>query len=331
MSDKALELELDPDYEDPTAWILDEIDPTGYDPDADPANRPPGPRGDVDRGASPPKRGQFPISPAALPPWVNEFQNGKIPHDRMVQVAPLGPGGLLVPEAVEPWRAFQAAAGQAGFTLTMTNAYRNYDQQVNLFQSCYTTVANGQKFKDWNGVRYWQKPKFPVIARPGTSNHGWGVGIDMALDFYDRRARSVGSEPAFMIWAVANARQFGWSWEVQTEPWHVRLVEYDGAAPRIQQPRPATEQPTGQPAGPAGVPAPELVWTQPAPVREDVRALQQILIAQGWASFTKADGRFGNDTEAAVKAMQAELGFTTPDGKYGPKTAARLAEYLASR
>lgn len=328
MTDHDLSAELDDEFEDPTAWMLDEIIPDGYEPADDPSTRPPDPPVDGERGTVP-TRGQFPVAPAAVPPWVKEFENGRLPLERLTQVAPLGPGGLLVPEAVEPWRAFQEAARRAGFTLTMTNAYRTYDQQVNLFRQRYDTTDNGGKTKIWNGVTYWQKPKTAMAATPGTSNHGWAMGIDMALNRYDMRATQVESVPAFMIWAVANARQYGWSWEVQSEPWHVRLVEYDKAATSAPAARPAQQRLTA----PTGVPAPELVRspTNPPPVNEEVRALQSILIAQGWATFTKADGRFGEATELAVKAMQAELGFTTPDGKYGPKTAARLAEHLASR
>jgi peptidoglycan hydrolase-like protein with peptidoglycan-binding domain len=71
--------------------------------------------------------------------------------------------------------------------------------------------------------------------------------------------------------------------------------------------------------------------TKPVPIIEGVKVLQTILIAQGWATFTEADGRFGEDTEKAVIEMQKALGFTKPDGKYGPKTAAKLGEYLSNR
>ncbi|HYN35266.1 MAG TPA: peptidoglycan-binding protein [Ilumatobacteraceae bacterium] len=101
----------------------------------------------------------------------------------------------------------------------------------------------------------------------------------------------------------------------------------------------------GPPADPGRPPDPGYVAPVPPPgspqlsvafsgaARADVKALQEILISQGWADFSKADGRFGNRTMGAVKAMQTALGFTGNgvDGKYGPRTAGKLRDWLATR
>jgi len=58
---------------------------------------------------------------------------------------------------------------------------------------------------------------------------------------------------------------------------------------------------------------------------EGVKELQQLLIDELGPNILprhKVDGMYGNETYAAVKALQKKLGFTGPavDGLYGPKT-----------
>ena len=75
---------------------------------------------------------------------------------------------------------------------------------------------------------------------------------------------------------------------------------------------------------------PELTKADEATVKPRVRTLQRILIAEGWAVFANADGRYGNRTFRSVKAMQGDLGFAGKqvDGRYGPNTAKRLSAHL---
>ncbi|MDX2382181.1 MAG: peptidoglycan-binding domain-containing protein [Acidimicrobiia bacterium] len=77
---------------------------------------------------------------------------------------------------------------------------------------------------------------------------------------------------------------------------------------------------------------PELTRANESVVDPSVKMLQRILLAQDWAVFTKADGRYGNMTWKSVKAMQVNLGFTGTkvDGRYGPNTAAKLTKHLAA-
>ena len=177
-----------------------------------------GGRSDRRRGA------RYPVVPAAIPSWAKNYGNGQIPLDKMIKVAPIG-AGYLLPQAATAWRNLQGAANAAGFTLTMTGAYRTLDQQVSLFGARYVTENTQRSTKTWNNVRYWLKPGAAMAAVPGTSNHGWGCAVDAALDGYGSAARAVG-EP-FLSWAVQHAGRYGWSWEVQSEAWHLRLVALD--------------------------------------------------------------------------------------------------------
>src|SRR6187397_1501353 len=116
----------------------DDLDTTGYDAGDDPASRPPlvlaAPP--VDTGAKGDEGIPYPVAKAAIPAWIKKYGNGTIPQDRLIKVAPIG-SGYLVPEAAAAWRNLQNAAAAAGFTLTMTGAYRSYDQQVALFNERY--------------------------------------------------------------------------------------------------------------------------------------------------------------------------------------------------
>ena len=60
----------------------------------------------------------------------------------------------------------------------------------------------------------------------------------------------------------------------------------------------------------------------------DVKALQEALIELGYTLEYGADGSFGNETRAAVKAFQKDQRLTQ-DGKYGDQTHAALMDVLA--
>jgi LAS superfamily LD-carboxypeptidase LdcB len=46
-------------------------------------------------------------------------------------------------------------------------------------------------------------------AVPGTSNHGWGLAVDIDV-----------TSPSTMAWVRANAYRFGFVEAVPREPWH---------------------------------------------------------------------------------------------------------------
>lgn len=124
------------------------------------------------------------------------------------------PNGMIPPEALCPlWgtrsqilRADAAAAfndmsrayaQEFGAPICVTDSYRNYDEQV--------AVAAA-------------KPD--LAARPGSSNHGWGVATDLCDDI-----QTFGS--LTHEWMVDNSMLYGWflpAWAQQNgskpEPWH---------------------------------------------------------------------------------------------------------------
>jgi peptidoglycan hydrolase-like protein with peptidoglycan-binding domain len=258
------------------------------------------------------------VKPPAIPAWVKQFGNGKIPLDKMVQVVPgtSSPWKYLIPEAAERWRAFQAAAAGAGFTLTNNGGYRSYEQQVSEFERRYQLTPTSFGTRAWQGKTYYLKSGDMFhLASPGTSNHGYGAAIDMGLDADAPNARPV--DQAFLDWAKNTAVSFGFSWE-NYEKHHIRLVA----------PAAATSMGGGVgmegKAAPAGVPQPTLAVGSTG---DQVVALQNLCLANAWGDVGRADGRFGPRTEGGVKAMQAAIG-AMPDGRYGPKSAAALGAFL---
>jgi hypothetical protein len=78
----------------------------------------------------------------------------------------------------------------------------------------------------WNGQRWYQRPNTAVAAVPGTSNHGWALAIDTG----EENDTDVATDPldnVTLAWLVANEGRFGFSHELQSEPWHIRYWSGD--------------------------------------------------------------------------------------------------------
>ena len=108
------------------------------------------------------------------------------------------PGQLLRADAALAFEALSRAwAAQYGVPLCVTDSYRSFGDQVQLYAT---------------------KPS--LAARPGTSNHGWGVALDLCggVQRFDSEQH---------LWMARNGPQFGWfhpQWARQggskPEPWH---------------------------------------------------------------------------------------------------------------
>ncbi len=130
------------------------------------------------------------------------YANGGIPASALCPLQ-YAPGHMLRADAAAAFNRMTGAYRSAtGSPICVTDSYRSYGAQVAVFRS---------------------KPGLAAI--PGTSNHGWGVAVDLcggAQDF---------GTPAYN-WLKSNAGSYGWghpSWAEpggsRPEPWH---WEYSG-------------------------------------------------------------------------------------------------------
>jgi cell wall-associated NlpC family hydrolase len=141
-------------------------------------------------------------SPGASGAW-GGYPNGLIPMSALCGVG-IGQHALRCDAAqgfVQMSRAFARASGRG---LCITDSYRTFNAQVDLYR---------------------RKPALAAV--PGTSNHGWGLAIDMCGG-----VQSFGS--AEYRWMAQNGPAFGWvnpHWARpgggREEPWH---WEYVGSA-----------------------------------------------------------------------------------------------------
>lgn len=122
--------------------------------------------------------------PAELLP----YGNGRIPRS-MLSLIGIGQHRLWAP-AAESFKAMRAAAAADGVSLSVTDSYRSYDQQVALADEKGLTQNGG-----W-------------AATPGTSEHGWGLAIDVDVDTRG------------LDWLKAHGAQYGWVMRMTREPWH---------------------------------------------------------------------------------------------------------------
>ncbi|MFK7918455.1 MAG: D-alanyl-D-alanine carboxypeptidase family protein [Ilumatobacter sp.] len=124
-----------------------------------------------------------------VPESLKAFGNGKIPTDALTQLD--GSRHRLYAPAAASWNNVVAAAAADGIELRITDSYRDYAEQVDLVERKGLYSEGG------------------LGAKPGTSNHGWGMAVD--ADVTEERTRN---------WLQINGPRFGWIESVPREPWH---------------------------------------------------------------------------------------------------------------
>jgi hypothetical protein len=143
----------------------------------------------------------------------------------------------LHPLAARAWDALAAACLKAtGKKLTVTSvadAYRSLQRQIDVFLQRYVKapynplICTLDNPRTWNGSKYYKRYNVAPVATPATSNHGWGLAVDVAIWSSTLNKRvGITSNSAVWAWLQANAVKYGFCWELQSEPWHIRY--YDG-------------------------------------------------------------------------------------------------------
>ncbi len=123
-----------------------------------------------------------------VPTDLAAYGNGRIPDSAL---APVGDTGsrMWAPAAAAMTKLI-AAAKADGVTVGITETYRPYDEQVQLAATKGLYSQGG------------------LAAKPGTSEHGWGIAADLQLN------------GAAQAWMQRNAPSYGFQADVPGESWH---------------------------------------------------------------------------------------------------------------
>lgn len=173
-------------------------------------------------------RKPLPVVPLVLPADLRGVTNGVLPRSLL---RPIKPSGQLHHFAAESWQRLQEAAAHEGLTLVHVGDYRPIQQQEALFLSRMRNYPNAKRQKQttrtWRGAIWYLHTGAPV-ATPGTSNHGLGLAIDAALRVGNTTInidnKPKGAFRSGLQFLRKTAPALGWSWELQSEPWHLRYV-----------------------------------------------------------------------------------------------------------
>ena len=197
---------------------------------------------------------------------------------------------------------------------------------MGLFRHRYTSTtptSRDRTGKTWNGVRYYRTSGAPC-AVPGTSNHGWGLAIDLAIDAdgdeqFEWPPKSLNSTA--LAWLRANAPRYGFSWEgtpgtSSFETWHLRYVTGDRVPQAVLDHEAASA--IDWPAIIAFVDGCKATTLRNGSNGPCVKLLQQRLTDLGFKPGP-LDGAFGPKTDAAVRLFQKSRSLKV-DGIVGPTT-----------
>ena len=185
---------------------------------------------------------RLPIAKLVMPKDLKGCQNGKLPATLLRRIAP---SGRMHHHAAISWAILRELAAKEGLDLVHVGDYRPYEQQLSLFKSRMKPFPNAKK--PTQVVRTFNKEKWYLhngapVATPGTSNHGWGLAIDAAVKTKGKKGGvvSITTKPKIakrsgLQFLLAEAPSLGWSWELQSEPWHIRYVAGDKTPARLKE------------------------------------------------------------------------------------------------
>ncbi|MBB2899433.1 hypothetical protein FHR75_000221 [Kineococcus radiotolerans] len=116
------------------------------------------------------------------------YGNGKVPAAALSSIGQ-GSHTMWAP-AAQAYQQLRAAAARDGITIKATDSYRSYEQQVDLARRKGLYSQGG------------------LAAKPGTSEHGWGLSLDLDLS------------PKALNWMRTHSKEYGFEENVPREPWH---------------------------------------------------------------------------------------------------------------
>lgn len=164
---------------------------------------------------------KYPVRPVKLPADLKGVTPGKLPDDLLRGIEGKGRLHHLAADAYE---AMDEAANADGVDLSPTSqadTYRSLETQEYAFYQRYTDTPNPKQAKTkpkiYKGKAWYKKsPKLADLAVPGQSQHNLGLAVDIANASGKR-----------LEWLLANEHKYGFSHELDSEPWHIRYVDGD--------------------------------------------------------------------------------------------------------
>jgi zinc D-Ala-D-Ala carboxypeptidase len=132
--------------------------------------------------------GTYTVNSKGIPTDLAAYGNGRIPASALAKVGDTN--HKLWAPAAESLTRMMADAKQDGVTIGITDSYRPYEEQVDLAKRKGLYSQGG------------------LAAKPGTSEHGWGMAADLDLN------------GKALTWMRANAGRYGFDENVPRESWH---------------------------------------------------------------------------------------------------------------
>lgn len=130
----------------------------------------------------------YSLNSKGIPTELVGYGNGKIPANALERVG--NTNHKLWAPAAESLNKMVNDAKAQGVTIGITDSYRSYAEQVD--------VARRKGLYSQGGL----------AAKPGTSEHGWGMATDLDLN---NKAQA---------WMRANGEKYGFVENTPREPWH---------------------------------------------------------------------------------------------------------------
>jgi LAS superfamily LD-carboxypeptidase LdcB len=132
--------------------------------------------------------GSHAVNGKGIPTELVAYGNGKIPANALEKVG--ATGHKLWKPAAESLENMIEAAKKDGVKIGITDSYRSFEEQVD--------VARRKGLYSQGGL----------AAKPGTSDHGWGMAVDLDLN---AKAQA---------WMRKHGEEYGFEEDTPREPWH---------------------------------------------------------------------------------------------------------------
>lgn len=146
-----------------------------------------------------------------------------IPKNLVIPNIPIAPNtknNMLRKDAAEALEKMYQAALKEDNHLVLNSGYRSYESQIEIYQEYFR--------------KYDEVTASGLVAKPGSSEHQLGLGIDLTSQSVIDKQRLVFGDTAEYKWVVKNAYKYGFIVRypkdrstitgTSNEPWHLRYV-----------------------------------------------------------------------------------------------------------